>query len=118
LEVLKAGKSLFVPPARSSAALFAKVTCADEDDKAQQLKVARMQGPPESIEEITFDTKLKLDLVVIGSCAVSRDGQRLGKGNGFVDLDLGILIHLGVITKDTLIVTTVHELQVYIHTYI
>jgi 5-formyltetrahydrofolate cyclo-ligase len=104
---------LYVPPARNSSALFAKVTCTDGDDKAAQLKVARMQGPPESIEEINFDTKQKLDLVVIGSCAVSRTGQRLGKGNGFVDLDLGILIHLGVITKDTLVVTTVHDFQVY-----
>lgn len=55
----------------------------------------------------------KLDMVVVGSCAVSRQGHRIGKGNGYVDLDVGILTNLGVVNKDTLIVTTVHDVQVY-----
>ena len=51
-------------------------------------------------------------MIVIGSVAVSKDGYRIGRGNGYVDLDFGILVHAGLITKDTIIVTTVHDLQV------
>jgi len=57
-------------------------------------------------------TDVKLDMIVIGSVAVSKDGYRIGRGNGYVDLDFGILVHAGLITKDTIIVTTVHDLQV------
>lgn len=59
-----------------------------------------------------IDTDVKLSLVVIGSCAVSRKGHRIGRGNGYVDLDLAILTHLGLLTPSTLIVTTVHDCQV------
>lgn len=51
-------------------------------------------------------------MLVIGSVAVSREGHHIGKGNGYVDLDFGILAERGIITKDTLIVTTVHDIQV------
>lgn len=51
-------------------------------------------------------------MIVIGSVAVDRDGRRIGKGNGYVDLDFALLVHCGVITNDTLIVTTVHDAQV------
>lgn len=52
-------------------------------------------------------------MIVIGSVAVDKDGRHIGKGNGYVDLDYGILAHRGVITKDTLVVTTVHDIQVH-----
>lgn len=59
-----------------------------------------------------MNTDEKFDIIVIGSVAVSKDGYRIGKGNGYVDLEFAILVHCGVITKDTIIVTTVHEAQV------
>lgn len=59
-----------------------------------------------------FDTDLKLDMFIIGSVAVSREGHHIGKGNGYVDLDFGILTQQGIVTKDTIIVTTVHDIQV------
>lgn len=62
--------------------------------------------------DIEASTDMKLDMIVIGSVAVSRDGYRIGRGNGYVDLDFGILVQLGVVTDKTIIVTTVHDLQV------
>ncbi|XP_017065558.2 LOW QUALITY PROTEIN: uncharacterized protein LOC108104166 [Drosophila eugracilis] len=47
-----------------------------------------------------------------GSVVVSREGYRIGRGNGFVDLDIGLLIELGAITPQTIIVTIVHDVQV------
>lgn len=50
---------------------------------------------------------------MIGSVAVDKEGRHIGKGNGYVDLDYGILAHRGIVTKDTLVVTTVHDIQVH-----
>lgn len=61
---------------------------------------------------VDINSDIKLDLLVIGSVAVAKDGYRIGKGNGYVDLDFGILAYSGVVTKNTLIVTTVHDVQV------
>jgi 5-formyltetrahydrofolate cyclo-ligase len=44
--------------------------------------------------------------------AVGEDGARLGKGGGFADLEFALATEAGLIGPDTLVVTTVHELQV------
>ncbi|XP_055625731.1 uncharacterized protein LOC129768246 [Toxorhynchites rutilus septentrionalis] len=115
LEVLKAGKTLLVPPAQQSPNVYAKIKCSNmsELDAATQKKIIKLQGPPDTFEEIGMTGTEKIDMVVVGSCAVSRQGYRIGKGNGYVDLDIAILNELGLITKDTLIVTTVHDVQVF-----
>jgi len=115
LEVLNSGKNLYVPPGRDAEipSLFTQVTCPADTDIKDQKKIVRLQGESDTRKEIGIDTDIKLDLLVVGSCAVSKLGQRIGKGNGYVDLDVGLLLQLGVITKDTVIITTVHEVQVY-----
>jgi 5-formyltetrahydrofolate cyclo-ligase len=52
-----------------------------------------------------------LDLVVCGSVAVNRAGVRIGKGGGYSDLELGLLVEAGLVDDATVIVTTVHPLQ-------
>ena len=47
-----------------------------------------------------------------GSVAVDRRGARLGKGGGFSDLEFALLTEAGSIDRRTLVVTTVHPLQV------
>jgi 5-formyltetrahydrofolate cyclo-ligase len=54
----------------------------------------------------------RIDLVVVGCVAVSRDGGRTGKGAGFADLELGMLRQQGLVRAETPIVTTVHPLQI------
>ena len=39
------------------------------------------------------------------------DGARLGKGGGFADLEFALAREAGLISDDTLVVSTVHELQ-------
>ena len=53
-----------------------------------------------------------VDLVVTGCVAVGEDGTRLGKGGGFADLEFALAGAAGLISADTVVVTTVHELQV------
>src|SRR6266487_2231944 len=47
-----------------------------------------------------------------GSVAVGEEGVRLGKGGGFADLEYALASAAGLIGLDTVVVTTVHELQV------
>lgn len=114
LEVIKANKNLYVPPFKEASipALFTQVICPEDADLNTQKTLVRLRGGEESRKDIGIDTDIKLDIIVVGSCAVSRQGYRIGKGNGYVDLDFGLLTHLGVITDKTLVVTTVHEVQV------
>ncbi|WP_235497574.1 MULTISPECIES: 5-formyltetrahydrofolate cyclo-ligase [unclassified Frankia] len=52
-----------------------------------------------------------IDLVVCGSVAVNPHGVRLGKGAGYSDLEFALLQEAGLVRPTTIIVTTVHDLQ-------
>jgi 5-formyltetrahydrofolate cyclo-ligase len=54
----------------------------------------------------------RVDMVVCGSVAVNRRGARLGKGAGYSDIAVALLQEAGRIGPSTVIVTTVHPLQV------
>lgn len=54
----------------------------------------------------------RLDLVITGCVAVNRNGARLGKGKGYADIEYGLLTKAGLIDDDTILATTVHDLQV------
>src|SRR5690349_19650999 len=60
-------------------------------------------------EDITLAEMPKVDLVVMGSVAVTRDGRRLGKGHGYADLEYALLRELG--NRPVPLATTVHRLQ-------
>jgi 5-formyltetrahydrofolate cyclo-ligase len=53
-----------------------------------------------------------LDLILCGSVAVDAAGGRVGKGEGFSDLEFAVLAELGAVSADTTVATTVHERQV------
>jgi len=55
----------------------------------------------------------RVDLIVTGSVAVSRDGVRIGKGGGYGELEYAILREFGKVDENTPIMTNVHEIQVY-----
>ncbi|XP_055902290.1 methenyltetrahydrofolate synthase domain-containing protein [Eupeodes corollae] len=112
LQVLAAGKELYLPGTRESNALYLKVECPAEATEEERKEIIHVQDIQKSRTEILLENKIKFDLVVIGSCLVSRDGYRIGRGNGFADLDIGLLIEIGSITPETVIATFVHDLQV------
>lgn len=63
-------------------------------------------------ETVDVESMRPVDLVVCGSVAVDRRGARIGKGAGYSDIELAILQDAGLISRATLIATTVHSLQV------
>jgi 5-formyltetrahydrofolate cyclo-ligase len=74
---------------------------------ASSIKGSARHGVPTSVDELE-----PVDLVVVGSVAVDRTGARLGKGGGFADLEFALASAAGLIAQDTIVVTTVHPLQV------
>ncbi|XP_039490524.1 methenyltetrahydrofolate synthase domain-containing protein [Drosophila santomea] len=109
---LLADKSVYLPSTRESSALCLKVDVPADATEEQKKEALRVQDIQKFRSEIGLDSGLKLDIVVIGSVVVSREGYRIGRGNGFADLDIGLLIELGAITPKTVIVTIVHDIQV------
>jgi 5-formyltetrahydrofolate cyclo-ligase len=61
---------------------------------------------------VALDELEPVDLVVCGTVAVNRDGVRIGKGGGYSDLELGLLVEAGLVGDATTLATTVHPLQV------
>ncbi|MFF9758684.1 5-formyltetrahydrofolate cyclo-ligase [Streptomyces caelestis] len=61
---------------------------------------------------VEVDALRPLDLIILGSVAVNRDGARIGKGAGYSDIEFALLTEAGLVTPETIVVTTVHPLQV------
>ena len=74
-------------------------------------KAASISGVTRSARRVTLAELTSVDLVVMGSVAVGEDGARLGKGGGFADLEFALATAAGLIGPQTVIVTTVHEIQ-------
>lgn len=75
-------------------------------------KAASIAGASRSARRVAVTELEPVDLVVTGCVAVGEDGARLGKGGGFADLEFALAGAAGLIGPGTLVVTTVHELQV------
>ena len=75
-------------------------------------QAASIRGASRSARRVTLAELSPVDLVVMGSVAVGEDGARLGKGGGFADLEFALATAAGLIGQHTVLVTTVHELQV------
>ena len=76
-------------------------------DAATTVSGSSKHGRPVGPEEVG-----KIDLIVTGSVAVSPEGDRIGKGEGYSDLEYAILRDLGLVDGGTPVATTVHERQV------
>jgi 5-formyltetrahydrofolate cyclo-ligase len=73
---------------------------------------ASREGAARVAQKIAVEQMRPVDMVVCGSVAVNRDGARLGKGAGYSDIEVALLQEAGLIGPRTVIVTTVHPLQV------
>ncbi|WP_435075725.1 5-formyltetrahydrofolate cyclo-ligase [Halorubrum sp. HHNYT27] len=112
---LRAGKTVYVAQPRLRdldpfLRLDPDVIAADAEatvDDATTVSGISTHGtpvPPESVPHV--------DLVVAGSVAVATDGARIGKGEGYSDLEWGMLRELDAVDDATTVATTVHELSV------
>uniref|UniRef100_A0A8C5VTS1 Methenyltetrahydrofolate synthase domain-containing protein n=1 Tax=Microcebus murinus TaxID=30608 RepID=A0A8C5VTS1_MICMU len=61
---------------------------------------------------IGLDSSVLVDVVVVGSVAVSEKGWRIGKGEGYADLEYAMMVSMGAVGEETPVVTIVHDCQV------
>ncbi|MBX0323815.1 5-formyltetrahydrofolate cyclo-ligase [Halomicroarcula sp. F13] len=107
---LRAGKTVYmaVPRLREAECFYeldpAELADIDAAPAVSNVVDHARQVGPEAVGEV--------DLVVSGSVAVTEDGARVGKGEGFSDLEYAVLHELGLVDEATPTLTTVHELQV------
>lgn len=110
LKALEEGKILVMatPKLRSGFILIdPRKTPASKYQYAATIRGAFVYGRRVGLSEIP-----PVDIVVTGCVAVNHRGCRVGKGGGYSELEYGILRELGLITEQTPVVTTVHEVQV------
>ncbi|MEM0084705.1 MAG: 5-formyltetrahydrofolate cyclo-ligase [Candidatus Methanomethylicia archaeon] len=54
----------------------------------------------------------KIDLVIVGSVAVNKRGNRIGKGEGYSEIEWGLAREYGKVEEETPVITTVHDIQI------
>ena len=79
----------------------------DDIDHATTVGGSSAAGVPVGPAEMS-----PIDLIVSGSVAVTDDGARVGKGEGYSDLEFAVLREFDRVDDDTVTATTVHEMQV------
>jgi 5-formyltetrahydrofolate cyclo-ligase len=73
---------------------------------ASSIKGAFALGDPVGLDDLP-----EFDLLVFGSVAVTPAGDRVGKGEGYAELEFATLRTLGRVPDDVVIATTVHDAQ-------
>jgi len=109
-EVLSQGKLLIMPSPRLEREFL--VVDPTTVPKGVFRRAATIRGVFKFGRSIDIDDLPRVDLVVCGSVAVSRNGSRVGKGGGYSEIEYGILRELGLISEETPVFTTVHDLQI------
>ncbi|XP_046736345.1 methenyltetrahydrofolate synthase domain-containing protein [Diprion similis] len=109
---LEANKNILVPIPRLKSGLFQHVVPPSGATKEELKIAATRRGLEQWGKPVGLDLKMKIDLVVLGSVCVSPKGYRIGKGEGFADLEYALMSEMGAVNDDTVVVTTVHDCQI------
>ncbi|WP_336036289.1 5-formyltetrahydrofolate cyclo-ligase [Halobacterium yunchengense] len=107
---LRAGKTVYVAvPRLRDRECFLRLDpdAVDDVDDATTVGGVGDYGDPVGPGDVE-----PVDLVVSGSVAVTERGERVGKGEGYSDLEFALLREFDRVDDDTTTATTVHERQV------
>jgi len=107
---LNAGKTVYmaVPRLRDERCFYR----LDPAELADSDAAATVSGVDDHAEQVGPEAVESVDLVLVGSVAVTAEGARVGKGEGYSDLEFAVLSDLGLVDEAATVVTTVHERQV------
>ncbi|NXO45458.1 MTHSD protein, partial [Locustella ochotensis] len=112
LAALQARKTLLVPTPRLRTGLFNRIVPPPGASREILRRCATSQGVKDFSVPVGLDGKAQVDLVVVGSVAVSEKGWRIGKGEGYADMEYAMMVSMGAVREDTPVVTIVHDCQV------
>ena len=112
--VLQDSKTLLTPQPRLRTGFFSTIDMAELPSLVEIEQCTNSKGVVKYGTPITLNEKYTVDLVVVGSTAVCpRTGARVGKGEGFAELEWGILSAQGNLdAANCPVVTTCHDCQV------
>lgn len=106
---LRQGKTLYMAvPRLREAECFLRLDPADIDDYDHATTVG---GSADAGVNVGPADLPEIDLIVSGSVAVTDDGARIGKGEGYSDLEYAVLAEFDRVDATTPVVTTVHDRQ-------
>ncbi|XP_059453764.1 5-formyltetrahydrofolate cyclo-ligase-like protein COG0212 [Corylus avellana] len=109
---LSGGRKLLTPQPRLRTGFFSVVESHMLPTQSSMNEACTSVGVAKYGRPIGLDEKIKVDLIIIGSVAVDpTTGARLGKGEGFAELEYGMLRCMGAIDDSTPVVTSVHDCQ-------
>ncbi|NXY36687.1 MTHSD protein, partial [Pomatorhinus ruficollis] len=108
----QARKTLLVPTPRLRTGLFNRIVPPPGATKEILRRCATSQGVRDYSVPVGLEGKAQVDLVVVGSVAVSEKGWRIGKGEGYADMEYAMMVSMGAVQEDTPVVTIVHDCQV------
>ena len=112
--VLEEGKTLLTPQPRLRTGFFSTISMGELPPQIAIEQCTNSRGVAKHGTPVSLNEDYTVDLVVVGSTAVCpRTGARVGKGEGFAELEWGILSAQGNLDPEScLVVTTVHDCQV------
>lgn len=108
--VMDEGKTLLMPTPKLSGG-FLKLD-PRRIPKQMVEKASSISGAYRLADRIALSKLPTVDLIVAGSVAVSLEGGRIGKGEGYSELEYGILRECELVSDDTQIITSVHDCQI------
>ncbi|XP_055002184.1 methenyltetrahydrofolate synthase domain-containing protein isoform X1 [Sorex araneus] len=112
LLALQSKKTLLVPTPRLRSGLFNRITPPPGATKAVLRTCATSQGVRSYSTPVGLDSRVRVDLLLVGSVAVSEKGWRIGKGEGYADLEYAMMVAMGAVSQETPVLTLVHDCQV------
>lgn len=77
-------------------------------------EASSIKGAPKFGKAVALDEMRPIDLVVCGSVAVNQYGERIGKGEGYSELEFALAVEAGKLKRNVPVVTSVHPLQLII----
>lgn len=107
IEALRRGCTVFVPTPRLRGGFKRLDPATIPDDQLKS--AASLSNMDQWAESVSLEALPQLDAIVTGSVAVTTNGRRCGKGEGYSDLEYAILLDLG--HDPVPVATTVHPLQ-------
>ncbi|WP_137289530.1 5-formyltetrahydrofolate cyclo-ligase [Natronorubrum halophilum] len=106
---LREGKTVYMAvPRLADEQCFLKL---DPDELEDYDAATTVSGSSTHGEQVGPEAVDRVDLIVSGSVAVSESGGRIGKGEGYSDLEYAILRDLDLVDETTTVATTIHERQ-------
>ncbi|MCX8189018.1 MAG: 5-formyltetrahydrofolate cyclo-ligase [Nitrososphaeria archaeon] len=109
-QALEDGKTLIMPTPRirhGFLVLEPKFISREKYAFASTIKGAFVFGKEVNVVDLP-----KIELVVVGSVAVNIFGERIGKGEGYSEIEWALVREEGKVVDNTPVVTTVHDVQV------